>query len=318
VLVRRAYAPMPTTAPSMATAVTSKEPRSHGLLANGQGLAPEQLTAAEILRDAGYTTAGFASSVALEPDGISQGFELYVDSWGDDEESKPPAYGLPDVHPSPSRRGEYTTAAALDWFAHRDRERPFFAFVHYYDPHEPYARPEAERAPFVGDRDPDDKFDALRIGYDAEVAYADRELAKLVGGLERAGELDDTLIVIWSDHGQGLYDHGWPGHDMQLYEESMHVPLILVWPGEIPAGRVLEAPVELQDLLPTVLGLIGLPVPEDAAFEGRDLTRAVLGIGRADDEHTLFFQRRPVSQSRKILGVLHDGPMWAVQVGRWK
>lgn len=266
-------------------------------MSNRVVLDERHLTIAEILRDAGFQTAGFASSVPLiSSSGFGQGFDYYRDTWGADEESKPPIYFAKRIQSAPasSRRGQYTTDDALGWFAgERDLARRAFAFIHYYDPHEPYIRPEVEQAPFERFSDRGKRRPDSQIGYDSEVAYTDRELRRLFAGLEAGGHLDDTLIVLWSDHGQGLLDHGWPGHNRQLYDEALHVPLIMIWPDRIPAGRDFTAPMELMDLVPTVLGSLKLS-PKDAGFEGRDLSEAILGNAEPDREHSMFFQRSPM------------------------
>lgn len=318
-LFQKAYAPMPITSASTATAFTSRAPRAHGVLNNRIGLRKDDLVVAEILRDAGYQTAGFVSSAVLNTRwGFAQGFESYLDRWGKGEEAKPPAWGIGPKDFPASRRGSYTTADTLRWFAeNRDPARNFFVFVHYFDPHEPYVRPAEELAPLELGRAPHELRRDLHVAYEAEVAYADRELRKLIEGLDRGGELENTLIVVWADHGQGLFDHGWPGHGRQLYDEALRVPFVLVWPGVVPEGRVIEAPVELADLVPTVLGLIDLEIP-DAPFEGRDLTRALLEREPLDPDHAIYFERAHGMPPRVDFGIPRLGPMRAVQAAGWK
>jgi arylsulfatase A-like enzyme len=127
--------------------------------------------------------------------------------------------------------------------------------VHYFDPHEPYSRPASEVNKFATQDVAPHSIPGKVAAYDAEVAFADAEMGRLLDRLKSEGFLDNTLVLIWGDHGQGLGSHAYMGHDLQLYEEAVAVPLVVLWPGKIPAGVRLKRSVELVDLLPTMLGI---------------------------------------------------------------
>jgi len=174
----------------------------------------------------------------------------------------------------------------LDWLD-RDHPRPFFAFLNYYDAHVPYLPPEPYRSRFLrpGDRleanlirEPGDdrqwseaEIRGLMSGYDGALAYLDAELDRLFAGLERRDLLRNTLIVITSDHGEEFNEHGLILHGNSLYRASLQVPLLLLWPGHLPAGKVVAAPVTTRDLPATILDLAGLRPAR--ALPGTSLTR---------------------------------------------
>jgi arylsulfatase A-like enzyme len=254
-----AYAPMSATLPSHATIFTGQYPISHGVVKNGVPLPAENEMLAEILRDFGYQTAAFVSSFVLDRRfGLDQGFERYDDDFtGADPsmvESRWEGYEVEIF----DRRAEHTTRDAAHWLETQRSDAPFFLFVHYFDPHAPYAPPGEASLRFheagVGQRT------AWRNLYDAEVAYLDTHLGTLLDALDRLGLAADTLVVITSDHGEGLWDHGAQMHGVQIYEEQVRVPLLVRWPGRIPPGRVIEAPVGLIDIAPTLLDLLGIGV----------------------------------------------------------
>ena len=232
-----------------------------------------QTLLAEWLRQAGYRTAaftggGYVSSLC----GFGQGFEIYEDH---DEEKE----GGPDG----------IAAAALAW-ARSVRNVPFFLFVHTYEPHFPYrhadfANPsDAGRLPQVVSYK---EVDAIHRGdlvlseaerryvtdlYDGDVAHADRVFGSLLQTLRADGILDHALVIVLSDHGEELWDREpdySPDHGHSLHQELVHVPLVLRWPGRIPAGSRIRTPVSLVDVTPTVLDLTGLA--SDPAYEGRSL-----------------------------------------------
>ena len=303
VVVERAYAPMATTGPSHASLMTSRYPLSLGVLRNGQRLDESQTTLAERLHAAGYRTSAVVSSFVLDKRlGFAQGFGTYECRF---------AAGTFD------RRADETTDQAVGWLARRGKDRPFFLWVHYFDPHEPYAPP----APY------DRRFAAAPAGaglsavalYDGEIAFADHELGRLLDAIDADGQAARTLVVVTADHGEGLMQHGHMGHGLHLYEEAVHVPLIFRWPGELPAGARLAGPVEHVDLVPTVLELLGLPRGEED-LQGRSLASALRGAksgaGR-DPDRPVFFQRR-LYDTGIVSGFRVAGEKFAVRAGPWK
>src|SRR6185295_3151658 len=129
---------------------------------------------------------------------------------------------------------EEVVSSALAWLG-KKRAEPFFAWVHLYDPHAPYEPPERYRKRYPG------------RPYDGEVAYADAQLGRLLAFLERQGLNGRTLVVVTSDHGEGLGDHGEEEHMMFLYDSTLHVPMLLSWPGVLPAGARVVAQVDQPD-----------------------------------------------------------------------
>ncbi|HEX2484565.1 MAG TPA: sulfatase-like hydrolase/transferase [Myxococcota bacterium] len=254
----KAIAAAPITLPSHATLFTGLYPPRHGVRHNGMfRLAPERVTLAERFHDAGFATGAVVGAVVLASRyGLDQGFDHYDDAQG---EGRASATGYPE------RRAEEVTDAALRWLAGVDR--PFFLFVHYYDPHAEYQPP----APFA------ERFAGRP--YEGEVAYVDAQVGRLLEGLRASGRLERTIVAVTSDHGEGLGEHGERTHSYTLYDATLAVPLLVQGPG-VPRGRVVPGVVSLASLAPTLLALAGLPPLADA--DGRDLA-PLFAEGRADE-----------------------------------
>jgi arylsulfatase A-like enzyme len=238
-LFTRAYSPVPLTLPAHATMFTGLEPPAHGLVDNGMTSAElGAATLAERLQAAGYDTGAFISAFVLNRVfGLSRGFAHYDDGPAEEAELE----GLfRRVAP-----GEERVDAALAWLD-RPRAAPFFLWLHLYDAHAPHVAP----GRFAQSH-------AARP-YAGEVAYLDSQVRRLLDVLEARGLTRDTLVVLTSDHGEGLGEHGEWTHGFLLHDATLHVPLILRWPGRLPVGRRDERPVALVDLAPTVLDLLGL------------------------------------------------------------
>ncbi len=252
----RALAPVPLTLPSHATLLTGRVPRRHQVRDNaGFRLDPHTPTLAERLREAGYLTAACVSSAVLDRvSGLARGFETY------DDAVDAPAGPFPG-----ERVASRTVEAAL---ARLERlSPPFFLWIHFFDPHDPYAPPEPWRTRF---RD--------RL-YDGEIAYMDAEFGKLLRAV-RARASDRLLVVVAGDHGESLGEHGEATHGVFLYQATQRVPLLLAGP-DIPQGSVVTETVGLVDAAPTLLALLGLPALP--AADGRSL-RDLLQKERADPE----------------------------------
>ena len=266
-----AYAAVALTLPSHTTIMSGVPPLSHGVHNNGRFQVPESLeTLAERLAAAGFETAAFVSAFVLDSRfRLEQGFDVY----GDDTLA---TGDLLDFS-VPSRPGEEVTDEALAWLEKRDFARPFLLWAHYYDPHLPHqVRP---------------SFEALRDPYAAEIAYADAQLARLLEGVERAAGERDTLVVFTSDHGEAFGEHGEPTHGVLAYDATLHVPLVLAGPG-VPRGVRSGVLARHADIVPTVLRLVGLPVPE--GLPGRDLVQAARrGTHDGDDDAVFgYFESR--------------------------
>jgi arylsulfatase A-like enzyme len=314
-----AYAPTATTAPSHATLFTSLYPLAHGIVRNGLELRDSESTLAEILGERGYATAAFVSSFVLDARfGFAQGFELYDDDFEAGAASFPARHEW-EEHEIPGgfdRPADATTRRAVAWLeSGRDTSRPFFLFVHYFDPHAPMSPPEpygARFAPAEGASRLE-----LRIGrYDGEIAFADEQIGVLLAALDRAGLAERTLVAVTADHGEGLLQHGQMAHGVHLYEEAVRVPLVLRWPGVVPAGRVVEAPVALVDLAPTLLELLGI-APAGREFQGESLVQALADGGPPAAERAVHFQRRHYDGER-VGDEWVEGDLFGVRLGRWK
>ena len=320
-----AYAAMATTMPSHSTLFTSLYPRSHGVTKNGLVLADGAETLAGALARDGWRTAGVVSSYVLHRKfGASQGFA----DW-DDEFGEKPCKMLGknwegrDLDESFCRRGSETRDRAIAWLdghgyldpAKRPAE-PFFLFVHVFDAHNPYVPPAEDAALFPPPGDAPTDLEREIAAYDGEIHYADARMGELLDRLQSAGLLDDTLLVVLGDHGEGLMQHGWMNHGMMIYEEAVHVPLILRWPGHLPGGRTIAAPVGLVDVAPTMLDLLGVR-DELPGRQGRSLAAGLVGGGTLDPETPVFLQRR-LYETQTLRGVPVKGAKVAVRAGHLK
>jgi len=325
VLFEAAFAPTPATAPSHATLFTGQDPLRHGLLRNGEPLPDSATTLAEAFRSAGYHTAAFVSSYVLDARfGWSQGFEHYdaelpAESATLKAPPYPGAFWAGQHFAGFDRRATATTKAARTWL--ESAPEPFFLFVHYFDPHAPYVPPEPYVERIAGRRFPlegravagmaPQQLEQLIRRYHGEVLYTDDSLGALLDGITERRSRRSTLTVVVADHGEGLGQHGWLEHALYLYDEQIHVPLILHWPGHLPAGRRVRTQVGLVDVAPTLAELVGLPPL--ASIDGRSLAAAARG-GAEPDPRPLFGQRYLVSEAT---GWDH-GVKSSVRTPRWK
>jgi len=247
IVFEHAYSHTPLTLPSHASILSGLLPAEHGIRDNvGYRLDAARIKAGELpflpvqLQRAGYRTCGAVSAFVLDhKTGISTGFDRY-----DDNIEFRSGRGLGGLQ----RSGLDTLGAALDCLAEKD-DRPLFLFFHLYEPHTPYRPPE----PFAS---------RYASKYDGEIASADDIVGRLVAELRRGGLYDRALLVLLSDHGEGLGDHGEAEHGVLLNVETIHVPLFVKLPGRRLAGTRVDAPAALIDVAPTVLRLIGAePAP---------------------------------------------------------
>ena len=253
--VDRVWSPIPLTTPAHATILTGLYPPTHGVRNNGRFRLPDGVpTMAETLRREGWATAGFVGSFTTSHlFGLGRGFDHYDDDMGQDERG-----GRRSQRPGPE-----VVRSAIAWLErHRTSSpgQPFFVWVHLFDPHTPYTPPVEHLRAHPGHP------------YRAEVAFTDALVGTLVEALERTGAAPHTAVIAVADHGEGLGTHGEMEHGFLLYEEALHVPLVLRAPGRIEAGRVVPGPASLIDVMPTALALLGVPVP--GGVQGRDLLAA--------------------------------------------
>jgi len=308
------YAPSATTGPTHAALFTGRHPRSVGVRRNAVPLPEDVATLAERLADAGLETAGIVSSFVLNRRfGFDRGFGTWDDRF--DRERATVGHRKFEGHALEEgfdRRASDTTDRALRWLAGA-RGAPFFLFVHYFDPHEPYVAPLPYARRFASAADASLRAQAAAL-YDAEVAYTDAEIGRLVAGLDALGLAGETLVVVTADHGEGLFDHGHLFHDVSLYEEAVRVPLVLRGPG-VAAGQVLAGPVTLVDLAPTLLELMDLPALSGIA--GRSFAKALAGGSPPEADRPIVLERR-VFTSDRVGTIPVRGEKLAVLEGRWK
>ena len=243
----------PLTLPAHTSIMTGLLPPGHGVRLNGvHRLGEGTPTLARVLQSAGYRTGAFVGAYVLDRRfGLDRGFDTY-----DDEIPKSTdATGSLEAE----RRGDVVAARAIAWLRSLpDDGRPFFLWMHLYDPHAPYTPPPEWLARARGQ------------AYDGEVAFADAQLGALLDAAKATGDAKRTLTVVVGDHGESLGEHGEAAHGMLLYEAALRVPLVLAGAGLPAVTR--DEPVSLVDIFPTVAGLLGLGMP--ATHDGRDLFAA--------------------------------------------
>ncbi len=308
-----ALCPMPTTTPSHAALLTGRHPRSLGVLNNGAVLPQSAVTLAELLADRGYATAAFVGAFPVHARfGLDQGFQVYSG-------------------PELERDAGEVVDEAIQWLTGRD-EKPFFLWVHLWDPHTPYHAPKEYRDRFnVPSLELPLKFAFLRrpgdvteemvektvAAYDAEIGWADHNLGRLLAAMRRHGSFHRSLIAVTADHGESMaellqrrayaFDHG-----EFLYHHQLAVPLLIRAPeGPASTGAALhQGPVSLLDLMPTLLHLLGMEPPPDT--EGQSLQP--LMAGGTIPRQAVISQRRPFARPpRPFLA----GEQYSVISGDW-
>ncbi|MEO6235833.1 MAG: sulfatase-like hydrolase/transferase [Vicinamibacterales bacterium] len=255
----QAYTHAPQTLPAHASILSGELPFEHAVRDNiGFTVKAGQWFLQRALHDRGWPTGGFVSAYVLRSaTGIGQGFDRY-------DSELPPSSGELSIGQL-QRDGDKTLAAAEAWMGGIDKTKPFFLFLHLYEPHKPYAPPE--------------RFSSYEP-YDGEIAHADEIVGRLFDRLRAGGLYDRATIVLVSDHGEGLGDHGEQEHGLFLYRETTRVPLIVKLPGRHAAARV-AAPVQHIDIAPTILDLVG--APKHAGARGRSLRPLLEGTGTLPD-----------------------------------
>jgi arylsulfatase A-like enzyme/tetratricopeptide (TPR) repeat protein len=257
VLCAQAVTPVPATLPGHSSLLTGLFPYRHGARANGTfKLEDRNVTLAEVLREQGYRTGAAISAFVLDSQyGTDQGFETYNDDLTIGVKYSPQMFR--------ERAAELTNVPVREWLAEHAAER-FFFWTHYFDPHAVYLAPEPFRSRYA------------RSPYDGEIAYADSQIGELLKTLEELGLRERTLVIVVSDHGEGLGDHGEATHSLLIYDSTLQVPMIFNAPGALPGGKVLHCQVSLVDVMPTVLDLLDVPVPygpDGEPLDGRSLLR---------------------------------------------
>jgi len=281
-----AISPAPLTLPAHTTLMTALEPPEHGVRHNstfrlGSGIP----TLAESMQDAGFATAAVVGAVVLDRRfGLDRGFEFYDDAISGRASA---TVGFAE------RSADTVVDRALSWLE-RAPDR-FFLWVHFYDPHADYAPPAGFAAAFA------------RRPYDGEVAFVDAQLGRLIAALDERWPDGKTLLIVTSDHGESLGEHGESTHAYTIYGATQRIPLLVRGPG-VPHGKVVTEPVGLVDVAPTVLALAGArPLPD---IRGRDLTPAWLGA--------TFEPREIYAESMATHLDYGWSPLWGLRTGRYQ
>ncbi|PYR28263.1 MAG: hypothetical protein DMF98_03410, partial [Acidobacteria bacterium] len=242
----------PLTAPSHATILTGQYPPSHGVRGNVVfTLDATHLTLATRLKARGYRTAAFVGAYPVAAAfGFAQGFDVFDEEF---HETSPIDQGA-------ERRANEVADAAMRWLAldtgRENRQAPFFAWLHFYDPHAPYDPPKPFAERFAG------------RPYDGEIAFTDAQIGRIFDALRASGHDQDTVVMVLADHGEGLGDHRELTHAVLIYQSTMRVPFIVAGPG-VQRGRVVRARVATVDVVPTALSTLG--IQPDGNLIGRDL-----------------------------------------------
>jgi choline-sulfatase len=291
----QASAHVPLTRPSHVTMFTGRLPSETGIRDNiSPAVVPDVPVLAEVVKKAGFATAAFVSSVVLDSSsGLDRGFDRYADEIAG-------GGGEAEFLNTLQRKGDAATTDAIAWLDQTRRASPdgrLLLWLHLYDPHDPYEPPEPWASRF-----------ASRL-YDGEVAFADDQVGRLDAALARLGVKADTALLVTSDHGEGLGDHGETLHGFFVYETTLRVPFLVRGPGVRPGTR-LSGTVALADVFPTALDLLGLP-PVVGPLAGRSLAPALRG-GGAQSEAPVY--------AESLVPLLHFGwsDLRVLRDGRYK
>jgi len=291
----------PYTGPSHASMMTGLLPPGHGLRDFlVQALPPDAVTLAELLRDAGYDTAAFVSAYVLDRRyGLDQGFDVYTSSrepLGSEQFT--------------SRTATETANEALAWLSERSSARPFFLWIHFFDPHHPYQPPPAFRTPHEAGAG---RLARQRRRYLDAASYMDAEIGRVLDALDERELLADLIVVALADHGEMLGEHGRrPGtHSPVLYDTTLRVPLLVRAPGRVPPGEDARQ-VSIVDVFPTILELTGVRGP-GGGVQGHSLLDRWRGDRPAYSE--TFYEHFPwrAREGRELVS-LRDGG-WKLVTG---
>lgn len=302
---------IPLTGPAHVSLMTSRHPRSHGAIRNGVPMAPDIPTLAEVLKEQGYTNAAFISGWTLRKKltGLHRGFALYNDRLDT-------RYRFVNSE----RPADQVTDLAKEWLG-ENRKKDFFLWVHYFDPHFPYRRHKKfshQSLPVTGKTA--NGFSREKIArYDSEISFVDHHIGLLLEELRNLGLENRTLVVLTSDHGESFGEHNYVGHGRRVYESILRIPLILRYPGKIPAGLRSDYPSQTIDVMPTVLSLMGIPAPK--GMKGRNL-ETVLQPDLPPAEPEIYFET--FAGARKKFWKIFSPPLRGIpllvgkKVGSWK
>jgi arylsulfatase A-like enzyme/Tfp pilus assembly protein PilF len=257
IVFTRAYSHVPLTTPSHATILTGTYPQFNQVSDLGDALAKTLPDLPDILHHHGYATAAFVASAVLDPQAAAPGFNRGFDTYDAGFHQQAPGesrYG------SVERRADVVIDHAIAWLA-KHPKRPVFLWVHLYDPHDPYDPPEPYKTKYAANP------------YDGEIAYADAAVGRLLDALLKRSSYDNSVLAVMADHGEAFGEHGEREHGIFLYDETIHVPLLLKLPAQKSAGARVEERAGLADVAPTILKAVGIAIP--AQMQGQSLFDAI-------------------------------------------
>jgi arylsulfatase A-like enzyme len=286
------YAQASSTRPSIATIFSSLYPSVHKANEDRDVLSSSVTVLPQVLKNAGYSTFGISANANISPTfGYAQGFDSFS-VWKIENEFRVTTAGrladeflsqqtlrrLLREHADIVPTADVITDRTLAWVRENGGRNPMFLYVHYIDPHDPYSPPPPYDRKFDYRSEPPRRAgvdpltligpgkDRDSVGrtldlYDGEILYADHHVGRLLKGLEDRGVLRNALVIVTADHGEEFWEHGNEKHGRSAYEEVLHVPFIMWWPGKVAAGTRFEGVAGHIDLMPTLLNLLGLPAP---------------------------------------------------------
>jgi arylsulfatase A-like enzyme len=301
---------------SHASIMTGLYPYNHDLRSLHGGvnyqLPDSRLTLAELMEANGYATGGFVSAFPVtEHYGLHQGFETWDEDFQKEDEIKVlTEQGIVNTGTA-QRACNITTEKALSWLRNK-ADTPFFAWIHYFDVHDPILLPpDAYLKRFYPKSR--DKPDILRAVYDAEIAFMDDQIDRIVKELEALNIRENTILVILSDHGEGLGDHDWWGHSI-LYQEQIRLVFLLSIPGRGEGVRVPSL-VRSIDLVPTLIELLSLYIPAENDFDGKSLLEM---IDKPDTQPRIAYSESINDLTAYYDSQMQDESLYAISDGRWK
>jgi len=304
-----AIAPTSWTLPSMTSILTSLEISTHGVGTHKTRLGDSARTIAEVLKENGYTTAGFISGVYLHPIyGFDRGFDVYENLIANpfeaaDKEQRVTAAVLSGIKESLDDITSPVITERVTKWLDENQKKPFFLFIHYWDVHYDYIPPppydtifDPEYAGTIDARNfffneainpemPEEDLAHIFALYDGEIRFTDGHIGKLFETLEQKGLEQNALIVLTADHGDEFFEHGRKGHQQTLYDEVLNVPLIFKWQGHIPINKKATGAVGSIDIMPTILDLAGIETTPD--MMGQSLRSKLLGEGDSSPRQIL-------------------------------
>jgi arylsulfatase A-like enzyme/Flp pilus assembly protein TadD len=258
IVFTHAYSHVPLTTASHTTIFTGTYPQFNHVNDFGVPLSPKLPYLPDLLHQHGYQTGAFVGSLILDPlDGTAPGFDRGFDVY--DAAFRLRRHGE-DRYKTVERRADVVVSHALGWLS-QVANKPVFLWVHLYDAHDPYDPPSPYKERFAAQP------------YDGEIAYADACVGKLLDALRKHGLYDETLIAVMADHGESLGAHGENTHGVFLYDETLHVPLLIKLPLNRAAGRRIESRAGLVDVAPTILSAAGVTIP--AEMQGQSLLESL-------------------------------------------